>query len=215
MTRQYKVLIACEFSGVVREEFRKMGFDSWSCDILPAEDNSPYHIQDDVLKHLNEGWDLMIAHPPCTYLCNSGVHWIYRQKGRWNKMEEAREFFLKLWNAPIPYIAIENPIPHKYANLPEYSQIIQPYYFGDRISKKTCLWLKNLPLLTPTRIVKPERAKSRTGKEYDKWWLETSRVPYKERWKVRSKTFRGIAEAMAEQWGDFLLKQQLNTIKEF
>jgi len=191
-----KVLVACEFSGRVREEFRKRGFDAWSCDLLPAEDNSPHHIQCDVRKILNNGWDLMIAHPPCTYLCNSGVRWLHERPERWKKLEEAIDFFLTLWNAPIPHIAIENPVPHKYARekIGRPTQYIQPYEFGEPVSKKTGLWLKNLPPLKPTKIVPKESVKQKV-------WLEP---PSPQRWKNRSRTFRGVAKAMAEQWGKFL-----------
>jgi len=201
-----RVLIACEFSGRVREEFRKRGFDAWSCDILPAEDNSKYHIQDDVLNHLDDGWDLMIAHPPCTYLANSGVRWLWEDSRympsamRWEKLCEAVKFFkqLILFNN-IPHIAVENPIPHKYAIAMigfKYDQIIQPWQFGEPYSKATCLWLRNLPKLKPTKIVPKEKIKQQV-------WLES---PSKERWKNRSRTYIGIAEAMAEQWGKFIME---------
>ncbi len=191
-----KVLVACEFSGIVRKAFRKRGFDAWSCDLLPAEDNSRYHIQGDVRNILNNGWDLMIAHPPCTYLCNSGVRWLYERPERWEKLNEAINFFLTLLNAPIPHIAVENPVMHKYAykKIPKPTQYIQPYEFGEPVSKKTGLWLKNLPPLKSTRIISRKQIKQ-------KIWLEP---PSKERWKNRSRTFRGIAEAMAEQWSIFL-----------
>jgi len=195
-----RVLVACEFSGVVREAFRRRGFDAWSCDLLPAEDNSSYHIQGDVFEVLNEGWTLMIAHPPCTYLCNSGVRWLHEREGRWEKMEEAVEFFLKLWNAPVPYICIENPIPHRYARerIGRYSQIIQPWQFGEPYSKATCLWLKNLPPLLPTCVIKDK------SKIKQAVWKEP---PSPDRWKNRSRTYRGVAEAMAEQWGSFILRR--------
>ena len=119
-----KVLIACEFSGVVRNAFRKNGNDAWSCDLLPSDDNSKFHIRGDVLNHLNEDWDLMIAHPPCTYLCNSGVSWLYRDKDRWDDLKKASEFFKTLLGYGIPKICVENPIPHKYGKLPKYTQII-------------------------------------------------------------------------------------------
>jgi hypothetical protein len=133
-----KVLIACEFSGIVREAFRKKGHDAWSCDLLPTEIPGQ-HIQGDVLKILNDGWDLMIAHPPCTYLANSGVQHLHKDKNRWQKMEDARTFFMLLLKSEIKKICIENPVPHKYAELPVYTQIIQPYEHGHEISKRTCL----------------------------------------------------------------------------
>ena len=211
-----KVLIACEFSGRVREAFRKRGFNAYSCDLLPAEDESKYHIQDDVLKHINEGWDLIIAHPPCTYLANSGVRWFYEskerwedsgvrwfyeRKERWEKMEKATEFFKKFLYANCPHIAIENPIMHHFALKRighKYSQIIQPWQFGEPYSKATCLWLKNLPLLKPTKIIPKKQIKQQVWKE----------PPSKNRWKNRSRTYIGIAEAMAEQWGTFLKRDR-------
>ena len=196
-----KVLVACEFSGVVRESFRKLGHDAWSCDLLPSDDNSKYHIQDDVLNHLNDGWDLMIAHPPCTFLCNSGVSHLSKddfQQPRWDELRKASEFFKALLNCNIPIICIENPIPHKYGQLPKYTQIIQPYQFGHPERKATCLWLKNLPKLEPTKDVKEEMLKLPKK--------ESQRIHYtspgKDRWKIRSRTFQGIANAMANQWGN-------------
>ncbi len=194
-----KVLIACEYSGVVREAFAKLGHDAWSCDILPS-DIPGKHIQDDVLKHLDDGWDLMIAHPPCTYLCNSGVCWLKKDKGRFAKMQEGAFFFKKLLDAPIPMIAIENPIMHKYAFEiigRRQDQVIQPFMFGHPERKATCLWLKNLPLLKPTNNVQEEMNK--VPKSQSQRIHYTS--PGKDRWKIRSKTFRGIAKAIAEQWG--------------
>lgn len=192
-----RVLVACEFSGVVREAFRKRGHDAWSCDLLPSDDNSPYHIQGDVLDHLKDGWRRMVAHPPCTYMCNSGVSWLTRDEQRWDELQKANEFFHKLWNAPIDQIAIENPIPHKYALLPKYTQIVQPYQFGHLERKATCLWLKNLPELRPTKNVYDEMKK--LPKSQSQRIHYTS--PGRDRWKIRSRTFEGIAEAMAEQWG--------------
>lgn len=198
-----KILVACEYSGRVREAFRKRGHDAWSCDILPSDDNSPFHIQDDVLKHLDEGWDMMIAHPPCTYLANSGVQHLHKDPTRWAKMEEGREFFLNFINADISKICVENPIPHGYAKMPKYSQIVQPYYFGEEAQKKTCLWLKNLPLLVATNIVgKGEQYFDKNGKPNGSKWYQLP--PGKDRWKHRSTTFQSIANAMAEQWSEIL-----------
>jgi hypothetical protein len=200
-----RVLVACESSGVVREAFRKKGHDTWSCDILPSDDNSKRHYQCDVLHVLEtEKWDLMIAHPPCTYLCNSGVSWLWHD-GKiqgWNVVREtamikACNFFKALMNAAIPKIAIENPIQHKYARSligRSYDQIIQPYQFGHPERKATCLWLKNLPKLTPTCIVPLPMDKKKAQRLH---WLP----PSKDRWKIRSKTFEGIAKAFADQWG--------------
>lgn len=198
-----RVLVACEFSGVVREAFRKKGHNAWSCDLLPSEDNSFYHIQRNVLRVLNCNWDLMIAHPPCTFICNSGVSWLHKDKSRWQSLHLATRFFNKLWNAPISRIAIENPIPHKYAELPKYTQVIQPYQFGHAERKATCLWLKNLLPLQPTSDLYAEMMSLPKS--------QAQRIHYaspgKDRWKIRSKTFQGIAEAMADQWGD--LKPEL------
>lgn len=194
-----RVLVACEFSGIVREEFRKLGHNAWSCDLLDTEIPGQ-HIKEDVLKHLEDGWDLMIAHPPCTYLANSGVQHLYKDFARWNLLDEAQQFFIQILNAPISKIAIENPVPHKYANLPNYHQIIYPYWFGDTIGKRTCLWLKNLPKLSPTNVVKPgERYIGKDGKSNGSKWYQL--LSLKDRQKIRSKTPVGIAKAMAQQWG--------------
>lgn len=194
-----KVLIACEFSGIVREAFRNQGHDAWSCDLLPTEVPGN-HIQDDVLLHLNKNWDLMIAHPPCTYLAVSGAcH--FNKPGRQEKQKEALHFFNLLLNASIPRIAVENPVSIVSTKIRKPDQYIQPYEFGHECMKKTGLWLKNLPLLYPTNIVergeiyKTKEGKSRGGN----WHMKLS--PSKNRWKIRSRTFPGIAEAMAQQWG--------------
>lgn len=183
-----KVLIACEFSGVVREAFRKRGHDAWSCDLLPCNDDGP-HIEGDVLKILDWNWDLMIAHPPCTYLCNSGVRWLYEKEGRWQKMQEASEFFKKLLDADIAKKCIENPVPHKHTGLPKYTQTIQPWEYGHGETKRTCLWLQGLPNLKPTKIVEGRTARIHRM------------APSEDRGKLRSITYQGIAEAMADQWG--------------
>ena len=196
-----RVLIACEYSGKVREAFRALGHDAWSCDLLPADDDSPHHIQGDVLEVIGQGWDMMIAHPPCTYLTNSGVSWLHKRPGRWAKLDAGAAFFKALMDADIPRIAIENPIPHKYAveriGGVKYSQIVQPWMFGHAERKATCLWLKGLPKLTETDNVKevmltlPKREQQRLH------YLP----PSADRWKIRSETFQGIADAMAAQWG--------------
>jgi len=196
-----KILIACEYSGRVREAFRKLGHDAWSCDILPSDDNSPYHIQDDVLKHLDKGWDLMIAHPPCTYLSNSGVTWLARQPGRQALMIKGAEFFKALLNAPIPVVAIENPIMHKYAVEiigRRQDQVVQPWMFGHLERKATCLWLRGLSKLTATNDVKEEMLKLPKNVQQRLHYLP----PSKDRWKLRSTTYQGIADAMADQWGN-------------
>lgn len=182
-----RVLVACEYSGIVREAFKARGHDAWSCDILPTEIEGQ-HIQGDVLNIINDGWDLMIAHPPCTRLCNSGVCWLDK-RNLWDEMNAAAAFFCQFLNAPIPMIAVENPIPHKYARaiIGKYTQVIQPWQFGHGETKATCLWLKNLPKLKPTNIV--------TGREQRLHYLP----PSPDRAKLRSKTYEGIAAAMADQ----------------
>jgi len=193
-----KVLVACEFSGVVREAFKAKGHDAWSCDLLPSE-LPGQHIQSDVLSHLDDGWDMMIAHPPCTYLCNSGVRWLYEQPDRMEKMIAAREFFRKLCEVDIKKICIENPIPHKYLFadifIPRYNQIIHPWQFGHSEKKSTCLWLKNLPKLVPLRFVDNRINPSRKESIFRE-------RPGPQRWMNRSRTFPGIADAMAQQWGN-------------
>jgi len=192
-----KVLVACEYSGTVREAFRKLGHDAWSCDILPPDDNSEFHYQCDVSSILNNGWDLMIAHPPCTYLTNAGAVHLYPKKvlneERYLKGMEAKRFFIKLLKADIPKICIENPIPSKVFALPPYSQFVQPFEHGHPFSKKTCLWLKNLPILKPTSIVTDRQSTKIAGNWFNKGG--------KDRQKNRAKTFQGIADAMAQQWG--------------
>lgn len=191
-----KVLVACEYSGKVREAFRKQGHDAWSCDILPADDDSAFHYQGDVLNILYKGWDVLIAHPPCTYLTNAGARHLY-PKGQLNQDRlalglEAKEFFMTLYNAPIEHVCVENPIPSKVYELPPYTQIVQPYEYGHATSKKTCLWLRNLPALKPTDIVD----KTTTTRNAGNWFNKGG----KNRWKQRSETFQGIANAMAQQW---------------
>ena len=191
-----RVLVACEFSGIVRDAFAKRGHDAWSCDILPTEAPGN-HIQDDVLKHLDDGWDLMVAHPPCTYLCRQSWRWV-EQKMLYHEYRKARDFFRDIAQAFVPRICIENPIPHSQATseIGRYSQIIQPYQFGHDYSKKTCLWLKNLPALKPTNLVELTYYITPNGKKYTRGWYFTPRNG-----KDRSRTFQGIANAMAEQWG--------------
>jgi hypothetical protein len=201
-----KILVACEESQAVTIRMRKKGHEAYSCDIQPCSGGHPeWHIQNDVLKHLDDGWDMMIAHPTCTYLTNSGVRWLYKKDGtkndeRWCDLDEAAEFFKNLLNADIPLIAIENPIPHKYAVDRigrKYDQLIQPYQFGDPESKATCLWLKGLTPLKETNNVKAEW-KNRQKKEGQRLFYLP---PGPERAKLRSKTFPGIAQAIADQWG--------------
>jgi len=193
-----RVLVACEFSGVVSKAFRNRGHDAWSCDLLDTEDVTgyAYHIVGDVLKLIDDGWDLMIAHPPCTHLARSGARWF---KDKVTEQQEAIAFVLALGNANIPRIAIENPIGVLSSRFRKPDQIIHPWMFGHPESKATCLWLKGLSPLKPTRNVYEEMLtlplKERTRIHYA--------APGPDRWKNRSRTYQGIAEAMAEQWGSF------------
>jgi hypothetical protein len=199
-----KGIIACEESQRVCKAFRDRGHEVYSCDIIPCSGGHPeWHIQDDILKHLNDGWDFMIAHPPCTYLCLSGARWLPNNPQRQKDMLEACEFFNTLLNADIPKIAIENPLHHKEArqHIRHYDQLIQPLYFGETARKTTCLWLKNLPPLMFGLTMPEARVKSGSGREWGKWFWDTSCIPYAQRGKERSKTFQGIADAMANQWG--------------
>ena len=200
-----RVLIACEFSGVVREAFRKAGHEAYSCDILPALDNSPYHIQDDCLKQIYlMDFALMIAHPPCTYLSVSGQHWNKRRPERALETEKALEFVQRLLDAPIPRIALENPIGIISTKIRKPDQIIQPYQFGHDASKATCLWLKGLPTLSPTQYVEPRLVggKRRWGNQTDSG--QNKLGPSPDRWKLRSITYSGIANQMALQWSPLI-----------
>ncbi len=199
-----RVLVACEYSGRVREAFRAKGHDAWSCDLLPADDDSPYHYEGDVLDIIDDGWDLMIAHPPCTYFTNSGVCWLTGKnkiEGRWEHLDEAAVFFNRLLDADIPKICVENPIPHKYAieriGGRKYTQLIQPYMFGHKETKATCFWLKGLDPLVPTTDLKAETMALPPRERQRLHWLP----PSPDRWKLRSVTYQGVADAMAEQWG--------------
>lgn len=198
-----KVLVGCEYSGRVRNAFRDAGHDAWSCDLLPSEDDSPFHVQGDVLSLLNQKWDLGIFHPPCTYLAVSGLHWNTRNPERAAKTEEALEFVRTLMSAPIERIALENPVSCISSRIRKPDQIIQPYEFGEDASKKTCLWLKNLDLLTPTQMVLPRLVdgKPRWSNQTDSG--QNRLGPSEDRWKERSRTFVGVAKAMAEQWGRY------------
>lgn len=191
------VLIACEFSGTVRRAFTDLGYEAWSCDLLPADDNSPRHIQwdvaDGVLTPSNMTWDLMIAHPPCTHLAVSGARWF---KDKQEEQEEALEFVRFLMAAPIHHKAIENPISIISSRIRKPDQIIQPWQFGHGETKATCLWLDNLPKLLPTSIVEGREARIH------------KMPPGPDRGKERSRTFEGIAQAMAEQWGAYVASQK-------
>lgn len=196
-----RVLIACEFSGVVRRAFAALGHDAWSCDLLPAEDRSNKHIVGDARDILNDGWDLLaVFHPPCTRLCNSGVRWLQKPPvGKTvaqmeHELREGADLFSAFWNAPIDRIAVENPVMHRHAkalirNYQPPAQTVQPWQFGHGEVKATCLWLRGLPKLVPTNIVS-----GRTPRVH-------RASPGPDRWKERSRTFTGIAEAMAQQWG--------------
>lgn len=185
-----RVLVACEFSGTVRREFRKLGHDAWSCDLLPADDRDYHHYQCDVIPMLYDmDWDLLIAHPPCTYLAVSGAAH-FNRPGRREAQRKALEFVVKLLNAPIKRICVENPVSVISSTIGPPTQIIHPWQFGHGERKATCLWLRNLPRLKPTNIVKGREEKNRNF------------TPGPDRWKLRSKTYEGIARAMATQWNN-------------
>lgn len=195
-----RVLIACEYSGTVRDAFIAKGHEAMSCDLLTTDKPGP-HYQGDVFDIINEGWDMMIAHPPCTYLSNSGVCHLHTDPTRWGKMIEGSLFFKKLWLSDIPHIAIENPIMHGYAKdfigCGQQTQVVQPWMFGHTERKATCLWLNNLPPLTQTNNVKEDMLLLPKREQQRLHYLP----PSKDRWKLRSTTYQGIADAMAEQWG--------------
>ncbi|MFN4288922.1 MAG: hypothetical protein ACK4E3_10560 [Brevundimonas sp.] len=209
MSRALRVLVACEFSGTVRRAFAARGHDAWSCDLLPAEDGSNRHIRGDARDHLNDGWDLlMVAHPPCTRLCNSGVRWLHtpppgrtREEMR-AELAEAAALFSDFWTAPIERVCIENPVMHRHAKalIRDYrppAQSVQPWQFGHGESKRTCLWLRGLPPLVPTNVV--------SGRE-----PRVHRMPPgPDRARERSRFFSGIAEAMADQWGGLAEQEAL------
>jgi hypothetical protein len=210
-----RVLIACEYSGRVREAFRARGHDVTSCDFEPAEDNSPHHYQGDVFDLLKtEQFDLMIAHPPCTFLTNAGARWLYQggkkrvngshginvDQARYQAMQEAAGFFNELRQSGVPKIAIENPIMHYDAKqrCGQQDQTVQPWWFGEEAFKATCLWLKDLPPLVATNKLTPPKPGT---PEHKRWSAIHRASPGPDRWKIRSRTFTGIANAMAEQWG--------------
>ena len=183
-----RVIVACEYSGRVREAFRKLGHDAWSCDILESEDDSEFHIQTCIEDVINDGWDLMVAHPPCTHLAVSGARH-FKAKQESGVQQEALDFVRLLLEADIPKIALENPVSIISSKIRKPDQIIQPWQFGHGETKATCLWLKGLPKLVPTNIV--EGREQRIHKM----------PPSPTRWKERSRTYQGIADAMAQQWG--------------
>ena len=202
-TISVRILVACEYSGIVRDAFAAKGHDAWSCDVLPTE--SPgNHIQDDVLNHLNKGWDMMIAHPPCTYLSKAGARWLYPKAGqlnqdRYNLGIKGKEFFMRMIDADINKIAVENPTPLKVFELPKPTQAVQPYEYGHKYSKRTLLWLKNLPKLHATKVISEytpylpsNKSGAKRGQRVNKGVVFTAHEA--------SKTFLGIAQAMADQW---------------
>jgi len=195
-----RVLVACEFSGTVRDAFIKAGHDAMSCDLEPTDQPGP-HYQGDVFDIIDDGWDLMIAHPPCTHLAVSGAAHFAKKRAD-GRQQQGIDFFMALANCNIPKYAIENPIGIMSSNWRKPNQIIQPWQYGHRTTKATCLWLKNLPLLQPTNIVdKGEVWVAKSGKRMSKWFYESSCLPPRERERMRNKTFQGIADAMADQWG--------------
>lgn len=207
-----KVLIACEESQAVTIEMRKVGHDAYSCDVLPCSGGHPeWHLQQDVTELLKQEWDLIIAFPPCTYLTVTGNRWFnierYGDKAikRHQERKEAINFFMLFANADCEKIAIENPVGIMSSEWRKPNQIINPYQFGDAFEKKTCLWLKGLPHLEQTNIVEPpNRKKFASGKTMPAWYADAWKLPRDERAKLRSKTFPGIAKAMAEQWGSLV-----------
>jgi hypothetical protein len=214
-----RILIACEESQAVTIELRKLGHEAFSCDILPCSGGHPeWHIQGDVLEQLDKGWDMMVAHPPCTYLSVSGARWMYHPDdkhlptkerrphpkfpNRRQQQTEGLQFVQALMDAPIDKIAIENPVSVISSQIRKPDQIVQPYHFGDEARKTTCLWLKNLPKLKHTNMVgQGEVTTYASGRTMPKWYADALKLPPKERQKLRSKTFPGIAQAIAEQWG--------------
>ena len=199
-----RILVACEHSGRVRDAFRERGHDAYSCDLMPGEPESVYHLQGDVSERLMDGWELMIAHPPCTYLANCGLHWNGKVVGRQQQTEDALAFVRRLLEAPIRHIAIENPSGCISTRIRRPDQTIHPWQFGHPESKTTCLWLKNLPKLRPTHWLAPER---RQANGRPQWENQTpsgqNKIgPSADRWKQRSLTYVGIANAMAAQWSD-------------
>ena len=219
MTSPLRVLIGCETSGVMRRAFASLGHDAWSCDLLPSEDGSNRHIRGDVRDHLADGWDMLIvAHPPCTRLCNSGVRWLHSPPpGRtsaemWAELDEGAALFTSCWCAPVDRVAVENPIMHKHArarlpgDLPR-PQIVQPWWFGEPAFKATGFYLRGLPRLAPTQRLTPPK-KSAEPDRHKAWSAIHRASPGPDRWKIRSRTFEGIARACAEQWGGHAAEQE-------
>lgn len=224
-----RVLVACEHSGAVRDAFARQGCDAWSCDLKPS-DNGGKHIQGDALALLDERWDILIAHPPCTFLSGTSAQWMWHPDdvklpqgkrrphplypNRAKDREEAIAFFMAFANADVPHIAIENPVGYMSTIWQKPTQIVQPFMFGDEATKLTCLWLKGLPKLVPTDIVgRGERIEwidTKTGRKrtQSKWYAEARNLPKAQRQAMRSRTFPGIANAMASQWTAYLNKKE-------
>lgn len=200
LSKRLKILVACEYSGVVRDAFRKLGHDAWSCDILPCDADPTYHYQCDVLTLLDKGWDMMIAHPPCTHLAVSGAKH-FKEKIADGRQQAALDFVQKLMDAPVERIMIENPVSIISTRIRKPDQIIQPYQYGDPSKKTTCLWLKNLPKLIPTNIVEPNMKTYKDGSRFsaDYGWSNK-----------RNKTYQGIADAMASQWSAYITSNLIN-----
>lgn len=199
------ILVACEESQIVTIEFRKLGLEAYSCDILPCSGGHPeWHLQQDVIPLLNEQWDMVIAFPPCTHLAASGAKW-FAEKRRDGQQQRAIEFFMSFARCECEHIAIENPVGIMSTIWRKPDQIIQPWQFGDPFSKRTCLWLKGLPPLWPTKIVdRGERVKYKSGKTLPRWYADLANLPAPQRRRLRSRTFPGIARAMARQWGEYI-----------
>ncbi|MBV2183768.1 MAG: hypothetical protein KUL88_04400 [Rhizobium sp.] len=210
-----KVLVGCETSGRVRNAFLALGHDAWSCDLLPSVDGSNRHIICDVRDLLNDGWDLLaVMHPPCTRLCNSGVRWLHKAPpGRsleemWSDLDEGAALFSDCWNAPIARVAVENPVMHRHAkerirNYQPPAQTVQPWWFGEPAFKATSFYLRGLPPLVATNRLSPPRS----GTDEHKRWSKVHRAsPGLDRWKIRSMTYPGIADAMAMQWGGYAME---------
>lgn len=233
MGRQLRVLIACEYSGALRDAFRRRGFDAWSNDLeQPPEGEFPeYHLPGDCLHHIEHSgpWDLLIAHPTCTYLCSSGLHWNKRDPSRAAKTEESLEFVRKLLDADVPHIGLENPIGCISSRIRKPDMIVQPWQFGHDASKATCFWTKDLPVLQPTAVIDPQfgcapcktkfsltlgedgcpKCGGLNGSPKKVWGNQTASgqnalPPSDDRWKERSRTYQGLADAIAKQWGDYI-----------
>jgi len=212
MNKPLRVLIGCETSGVVRRAFDALGHDVWSCDLLPADDRSNRHMICDIRDVLFDGWDLLaVMHPPCTRLCNSGVRWLHApppgktREDMWAELDSGAALFSDCWTAPIPRIAIENPVMHQYAKerIRDYrkpAQTVQPWWFGDEAFKATSFYLRNLPSLIATNRLTPPKPGTA---EHKRWSRVHRAAPGRDRWKIRSTTYPGIANAMAVQWGGY------------